>query len=244
MAYLLHMETSTMVCSAGLSNDGEMIAYREDKSASYAHSRRLSVFLGELFEDASIKPADLSAVAVSQGPGSYTGLRIGVSSAKGLCYALDIPLIAVDTMLVLSVNALKHLSGQQMLQQDQEDEHGETLLCPMIDARRMEVYYALFTPALKNVRPTQAQVVDRHTFADLLKSNRVIFFGDGAAKCRTAITGPNAVFLEDVWPTASGMVAEAERLFHLGDFVDVAYFEPFYLKDFLAGTPKVKGLYT
>ena len=241
MAYLLHIETSTMVCSAGLSNDGEMIAYREDKSASYAHSRRLSVFLGELFEEASIKPTDLSAVAVSQGPGSYTGLRIGVSSAKGLCYALDIPLIAVDTMLVLSVNALAHFSGQQILQ---KNDHGETLLCPMIDARRMEVYYALFSPALKNARPTQAQVVDQQTFADLLKSNKVIFFGDGAVKCQTAITGPNAVFLEDVWPTASGMVAEAERLFHQGEFVDVAYFEPYYLKDFLAGTPKVKGLYT
>ncbi len=217
-----------------------MLALREIVSQEYSHSSVLTVFMHEVMLAANKKPAEIDAIAVSKGPGSYTGLRIGVSAAKGLCYALDIPLIAVDTMKALSATALKKLDS---LESSIPPKAIEAVFCPMIDARRMEVYYALFRYDLLQMQLTRAEVIDENTFQKLLEDYKIFFFGDGAEKCRNVINSPNALFLDDIWPSAIGMVEEAELIFDQGAFVDLAYFEPFYLKDFVAGKPKVKGLY-
>ncbi len=241
MPVILHVETSTRVCSAGISKDGSIIAAREDNSGGHSHSTLLTCFIDEVISEAGIVAADVSAVAASSGPGSYTGLRIGVSVAKGFCYARDIPLIAADTMLALADNALIKLSEEKQFISPAAI---ETILCPMIDARRMEVYHALFRHDLTKVAGTAASVIDKDSFSDILESGKIIFFGDGADKCKNLIISNNAFFLEGVWPSVYGMVREAEMKYSKGDFVDVAYFEPFYLKDFVAGKPKVKGLYS
>ena len=249
MAVILHIETSTRVCSVGLSREGEWLAVREDRSQNYSHSALLTVFMEEVMKEAAVKADEVDAVAVSRGPGSYTGLRIGVSAAKGFCYALDIPLIAVDTLKALTVSTMAFVNSNP------DDAAGSpkaleaptgpnVLYCPMIDARRMEVYYALFTPGLKEVKPTAAEVITEQTFRELLEHHQVIFFGDGAEKCRQVIDSPNAVFIPDSLPSVRGMLSLAEDQFNRKDFVDVAYFEPYYLKDFVAGKPKVKGLYS
>ena len=193
----------------------------------------------EVLRDTGKKPVDLQAVAVSKGPGSYTGLRIGVSAAKGFCYALDIPLIAVDGLKALAVVALQHLAKQEHCMPPAAV---EARLCPMIDARRMEVYYCLLKCDLSQLQETKAEVIDENTFKKLLQEYKVVFFGDGAAKCRSVIKSCNALFLDNLWPSARGMILEAEQKYAQEDFVDTAYFEPFYLKDFVAGKPKVKGL--
>lgn len=239
MPLLLHIETSTKACSAGLSRDGQMVALRESIDKDYAHSSLLTVFIEELFATAEITPVQLDAVATSSGPGSYTGLRIGVSAAKGLCYALDIPLIAVNTMKALTVVASNQVKAcKDYLCPDSL----EVLYCPMIDARRMEVYYALFDSKHKQIKKTEAAIIDGDSFKKELVSKKIIFFGDGAEKCRTVIQSKNALFLKDIWPSATGMVPEAEKKWEQKDFVNLAYFEPFYLKDFVAGKSKVKGL--
>ena len=260
MAVILHIETSTRVCSVGLSREGEWLAVREDRSQNYSHSALLTVFMEEVMKEAAVTADGIDAVAVSRGPGSYTGLRIGVSAAKGFCYALDIPLIAVDTMKALAaVTAASLPSGPASVsgkpkvtaadipvQPDEPNTGGSSdiLYCPMIDARRMEVYYALFTPGLKEVKPTAAEVITEKTFREVLEHHQVIFCGDGAEKCRQVIDNPTAVFIPDSLPTVKGMLPLAEDQFNREDFVDVAYFEPYYLKDFVAGKPKVKGLYS
>ncbi len=241
MPTLLNIETTSLVCSVGISRNAGLIALREDHSTEYSHSSLLTVFIEDTLKEAGIKPAEISAVAVSQGPGSYTGLRIGVSAAKGFCYALNIPLLAVDTMRALTQNALRKL--YEMKDNVPPTDAG-ILFCPMIDARRMEVYYALFRDNLSTVENTRAQVVNENTFSNLLQEKKVVFFGNGAQKCREVIHSPNAFFLPDVWPSAQGMIKEAEQKFRRKEFVDLAYFEPFYLKDFVAGKPKVKGLYS
>ncbi len=212
---------------------------RESLGRQYSHSSTLTVFMEEVLREAGKRPVDLHAVAISKGPGSYTGLRIGVSAAKGFCYALDIPLIAVDGLKALTVVAIQHLAKQQ---HSINPAAVEARFCPMIDARRMEVYYSLFRHDLTVLQETKAEVIDENTFKKLLEEYKVIFFGDGAAKCRPAIKCCNALFLDDIWPSARGMIAEAEQKYARGDFADTAYFEPFYLKDFVAGKPKVKGL--
>lgn len=193
----------------------------------------------EVLLEAGKKPADLQAVAVSKGPGSYTGLRIGVSAAKGFCYALGIPLIAVDGLKALTVVALQHLAKQEYCMPPAAV---EARLCPMIDARRMEVYYCLLKCDLSQLQETKAEVIDENTFKKLLQDYKVVFFGDGAAKCQAVVKSCNALFIDDIWPSASGMINEAEQKYAHKDFVNTAYFEPFYLKDFVAGKPKVKGL--
>ncbi len=240
MTTLLNIETSSLVCSVCISRDTRVIARREDRSTEYSHSSLLMVFIEEVLKEAGLKPAEISAVAVSQGPGSYTGLRIGVSAAKGFCYALNIPLIAADTMRALAENARQQMNS---LKDRQGPAENRLLYCPMIDARRMEVYYALFCEDLSTVQNTRAQVVNENTFSELLQENKVVFFGNGAQKCKKVIHGPNAVFLPEVWPSAQGLIKEAEYKFRQGEFVNLAYYEPFYLKDFVAGKPKVKGLY-
>lgn len=240
MANVLLIETSTRVCSVGVASHGQLLSLREDFSANYSHSALLTVFIEEALKNANLTIKQLNAVAVSQGPGSYTGLRIGVSAAKGVCYALDIPLLAVDTLKAMAMQCLNiKTEALQPLGPDSLP----ILLCPMIDARRMEVYHALFDFELKSVVPTQAKIIDNNSFADLLKNHRIAFFGDGAEKCQNIIQHSNAVFFNDVFPSVKGMLTEACEKLHRSEFVDVAYFEPFYLKDFVAGAPKVKGLF-
>lgn len=239
MPLILHIETSTRACSVGLSHDGRLLALRESLDSGYSHSSTLTVFMQEVLEQTGHTPGDVSAVAISSGPGSYTGLRIGVSAAKGFCYALDIPLIPVHTMLAMTRVAHEYLSAAkpEVLSRSRN-----ILYCPMIDARRMEVYYALFREDMSLLRDTEAAIIEHASFEALLQEHDLLFFGDGAEKCKAVIRSPRAHFLPDIWPSAKGMVAEAEQKYQQGDFADLAYYEPFYLKDFVAGTPRVKGL--
>ncbi len=223
MALVLNIETATTNCSVSLSKDGETLVLKEDSSAGYSHAEMLHVFINDVFEDASIKPVEIDAVAVSKGPGSYTGLRIGVSATKGLAYALDVPLISIPT--------LTSLAAQVTPQADE-------LIVPMLDARRMEVYAAVFTADLSSLRETEAQILDETSFSEYLDKGRVHFIGSGVSKFKDICNHPNAVFIEGRLPSAKEMCVMATTKFDQGQFEDVAYFEPYYLKDFIAGKPK------
>lgn len=226
MSCILHIETSTEACSVAVSEDGMSLFVQEDL-AGPSHSVSLGVFVDEALSFADSRAMPLDAVAVSCGPGSYTGLRIGVSMAKGICYGRNLPLIALPTLQVLSVPVL--------LRDDLPD---DALLCPMIDARRMEVYAAIYDRALNELRPTAADIVDGDTYRKFLDEHPVYFFGNGADKCRTQITHPNAHFISDIRPLARWMFPLAEKAAWQKNFQDVAYFEPFYLKEFIASKPK------
>lgn len=226
MCTILSIETATPACSCALSRDGELLLSREDFRGQ-SHATLLGVFVDEIMKYVRKEGITLDAIAVSSGPGSYTGLRIGVSEAKGLSYGLDIPLIAIPTPLVMAAMVAERAG---------EDD----LLCPMIDARRMEVYATFFNRTLETIRPTAADIVDGESYLDLLSRHKVHFFGNGADKCREVITHPHAHFLEDIHPLASGMVSLAEQAFAEKRFVDTAYFEPFYLKEFVATVAKNK----
>ena len=239
MPVLLHIETTTKACSAGISRDGRMVSLRESVDKDYAHSSLLTVFIEKLLSKTGTAPSQLDAIVVSSGPGSYTGLRIGTSVAKGLCYALDISLIAVNTMRALAVVASKKVKARKDLLSPKSL---EVFYCPMIDARRMEVYCALFDSMFNQIGETKAAIIDGDSFKKELENKKIIFFGDGAEKCNSVIQSENALFLKEIWPSATGMIPEAEAKWNQKDFVDLAYFEPFYLKDFVAGKPKVKGL--
>lgn len=230
MSCILHIETSTEVCSVALSQDGINI-FAEEDSQGQQHVVKLGVFVDEALSFADSHAIPLDAVAVSCGPGSYTGLRIGVSMAKGICYGRDIPLIGLPTLEVMCVPVL--------LRYDLPD---DALLCPMIDARRMEVYAAVYDRALRPVRPTAADIVDENSYLDFLEKQPVYFFGNGAAKCREKITHPNAHFIDNIRPQAKMMFPLAEKAVALQDYKDVAYFEPFYLKEFVATKSKSKVL--
>jgi tRNA threonylcarbamoyladenosine biosynthesis protein TsaB len=232
MSIILCIETATPVCSVALTADGAVLDFKETQIKN-SHAEVVTVFIDNLLIKQDIKYTDLHAVAVSKGPGSYTGLRIGVSTAKGLCYALDIPLIAISTLHTLTAGILK----KHIIQDNQP-----VLFCPMIDARRMEVYSALFDPRLRQVRETKAEIIEKNSFHEWLEQNTVVFFGDGAAKCKEIIDHPNAVFYDQFYPSAQNMAAVAASAFQNKHFEDVAYFEPYYLKDFIPGIPKVKGL--
>ena len=223
MATILHIETSTEVCSVAVSQDGLCVFEREDRGGPN-HAVKSGVFIDEALSHIDSQLLTLDAVAVSGGPGSYTGLRIGVSTAKGVCFGRDARLISVPTLEVLCVPVLL----QEKVKED------NALLCPMLDARRMEVYAALFDRSLREVRPTQADIVDGDTYRAFLDERPVYFFGNGAAKCMEVIDHPNARFIEGVVPLARWMFPLAERRFFDQKFEDVAYFEPFYLKDFVA----------
>ena len=227
MSCILHIETSTDVCSVAVSQDGVCVFEREDHSGPN-HSVKSGVFIDEALSFIDSQLMHLDAVAVSQGPGSYTGLRIGVSTAKGICYGRDARLIAVPTLQLLCVPVLLH----EKIAED------DALLCPMIDARRMEVYAAIYDRALHEIRPVEADVVDSETYKPFLDSHPVYFFGNGAAKCIDTIHHPNARFIPDIEPLARWMFPLAERRFFDQQFEDVAYFVPFYLKDFVAKQPK------
>jgi tRNA threonylcarbamoyladenosine biosynthesis protein TsaB len=226
MSCILHIETSTEACSVAVSEDGLAVFSKEDLKGP-SHAVQLGVFVDEALSFVDSRAMPLDAVAVSCGPGSYTGLRIGVSMAKGLCYGRNLPLIGLPTLEVLCVPVLLH-----------QDLPEEALLCPMIDARRMEVYAAVYDRALNVVRPTGADVVTADTYREYLDRGPVYFFGNGADKCREVINHPNAHFLADIRPLAKWMFPLAEKAKAKGDFKDVAYFEPFYLKEFVATKSK------
>lgn len=227
MAVLLHIETSTSVCSAALSQDAVCLLQRIDFQG-FNHAKMLPTFLEEILNFAKKEGKKIDAVAVSAGPGSYTGLRIGVSSAKGLCFGLNVPLIAVDTLAVLAENFLA------------KNAVSDELLCPMIDARRMEVYSAIYLKNLTKFSEIGANIIDENSFSQILENRKICFFGNGANKCKTVIKSGNALFFDGVFPTAENMISLAEKAFFNQEFQDVAYFEPFYLKDFIATVPKEK----
>lgn len=227
MPCILNIETATNVCSVAVSVDGKIVFDKENTTGP-SHAALLGVFVAESLDVVRNNNYKLDAVAVSCGPGSYTGLRIGVSEAKGLCYGFGIPMIAIKS---LEIMAKKVLDTQQTMNEDD-------YLCPMIDARRMEVYAAVYNCKLETVRDTAADIVDTGSYKSFLDNHRVIFFGNGAEKCKGVLTHSNAVFIDGVYPSAKYMTGLSERAFHNKEFVDVAYFEPFYLKDFIATTPK------
>ena len=223
MACILHIETSTKACSVALSENGSLIFHQEDLEGPN-HAVVCGVFVDEALSFANSHAIPVDAVAVSEGPGSYTGLRIGVSLAKGVCYGRDLPLLSVPTLKLLCVPVLL---GKEELPED-------ALLVPMIDARRMEVYSAVYDRSLREVRAIGADIVTSDTYLHFLAKHPVYFFGNGAAKCQSVIQHPNAHFIEGIVPLAKWMFPLAERALHLGETRDVAYFEPFYLKDFVA----------
>jgi len=232
MPLLLSIETASDVCSVVLSNDQELIGIRESERKN-SHAEVVTVFIDELFRENNLGKSQLDAVVVSKGPGSYTGLRIGVSTAKGLCYALNIPLIAINTLESMAAEILLKTPHKNL---------DNYLFCPMLDARRMEVYSALFDPSGNQIQETLAEIIDENSYANFLENNKVIFFGNGAEKCKGVIKNINAIFIDNIRPSAEYLVRPALEKFKKGKFEDVAYFEPFYLKDFVAGIPKVKGL--
>lgn len=227
MSLILQIETATQVCSAALSKDGHTVAVKE-LQAHNIHASSLTLFIQEIMSQCNAGFKDLDAIAVSKGPGSYTGLRIGVSTAKGLCFALDKPLIAIDTLKMMAEGfVLQHpeYSG---------------LICPMIDARRMEVFTAVYNTGLDQVEEISAKIIDESSFNTYLEKSALVFIGDGAEKCRSAITHDNAVFDADNYNSAANMSILAQQSFENSAFEDLAYFEPFYLKDFVFTTPKAK----
>lgn len=227
MSCILNIDTSTNVCSVAVSQDGACIFDKEDHSGPN-HAERLGTFVDEALSFIDNHAIPLDAVTVSCGPGSYTGLRIGVSMAKGICYGRDVKLLAVPTLELLCVPVLL----REMVTDD------DALLCPMLDARRMEVYAQLFTRSLREVRPIQADVVDADTYREYLDKHPVYFFGNGAMKCKEVIDHPNAHFIEGIEALAKNMLPLAERRMAREEFEDVAYFVPFYLKDFVAKQPR------
>lgn len=235
MATILILETATEVCSAALSRDGKLLGLKEQKEG-YNHSGLLTVFAEELLKETGTLPSQLDAVCVSRGPGSYTGLRIGVSTAKGLCYALGIPLLAISTL-----DALAHYLARNP-QEFGLEITGQTVFCPMLDARRMEVYTALYDRQGIRLNEISAQIIDENSFSALLEKQPVLFFGNGAAKCQPALKSPHALFAGDIVASARFMCLLAEERYNQKAFENVAYFEPFYLKDFVATVPKNKIL--
>lgn len=226
MSLILCIETGTDVCSVALS-DGKSVSLREE--AGREHARNVGVFTSELLKEADVRPSDLDAVAVGKGPGSYTGLRIGTSFAKGLCYALGIPLIAVDSLLSMACIACEDREAGLFTAGDWKS----ALLCPMIDARRMEVYAEVFDTSLNSLRDVAAEVVEAESFGQFIKSGREFFiFGSGAGKC-AAVLPQDGVRLIEVKPSARGLCPAAHAMLERGETVNIAYFEPSYLKDFV-----------
>ncbi len=221
MAKILCIETSTKVCSAALSVDGNIVAFKEVNEENFSHAENLNVFIEGVLEKAGVSKDSLEAVAVSQGPGSYTGLRIGVSTAKGLCYGLNIPLIALSTLKCMAWGLAQQVN--------------EGVLVPMIDARRMEVFCAQYDMNLNELSPVEAKVLDENSFTEIAET--IHFFGDGSTKFETVSSSEKAQFHE-LLPSARWMGNLGDLAFQEGKFADTAYFEPFYLKDFVAGVPK------
>lgn len=229
MPCILHIDTSTDVCSAALADNG-VVMEEKVSCEGHSHASSLGLYVTDCLDCAKRNGLSLDAVAVSAGPGSYTGLRIGVSMAKGICFGLDIPLISVPTLELLASAVIRNHPRE------------DALFCAMLDARRMEVYAAIYNRDREQVREAKAEIVTAGTYASYLNDGRVCFFGNGSDKCKPVIDHPNAVFVPDVHPMAAQMVPLAEERYAKGLFEDVAYFEPFYLKEFLAVIAKNKVL--
>ncbi len=223
MVNILMIETSTKKCSVAISQNGKLLDSIEEVSDKYLHSEKLHPFIDELLKRNKISPQDLSAVAVSKGPGSYTGLRIGVSASKGLAYALDIPVITLSSLEILARGVKLHESG---------------FIIPMIDARRMEAYTAVFDKNYLIVRDIRAEILNENSFAEFLENNKVYFVGDAVAKAENVISHPQAVFTSHQFPAAADMAEPAWKKWLNNEFENTAYFEPFYLKDFIAKKKK------
>ncbi len=228
MPRILLIETSTSLCSVALSEDGRVVACRESAEPR-AHAAMTAPYVQEVLQERGLRAADLDAVCVSAGPGSYTGLRVGVSTAKGICFAAGIPLLSVGTL-----ELLVHQARAEGLLPD-----GCRYVIPMIDARRMEVYTAVFSPEGRQLSEVEPRIVDAESYRSERDAGPVLFIGDGAEKCRSALAGPGAHFVQTC-PRAGAMPVPAERMFAAGEFRDVAYFEPFYLKDFVATVSRRK----
>lgn len=223
---ILHIETATQVCSCALSCNGELVFNRESHTAQ-SHAKLLGVFVEEAIRFSRENKIKIDAISVSSGPGSYTGLRIGVSEAKGLAYGLNAKLIAIPTLDIMASTMSSKVDS-------------DALLCPMIDARRMEVYTSIYDSSLNIIEPTVAKIIDEDSFKDILSTHKVAFFGDGAFKCKEVIDNSNAIFIPDIYPLASQMIELSQVAYKEAKFENVAYFEPFYLKDFVATKPKNK----
>ncbi len=216
MARILNIETATKNCSVSISKNGKIIALKEINEGEFTHAENLHPFIADVLKMANFQIKDLDAVAVSKGPGSYTGLRIGVSAAKGICFAADKPLISIHTLMILA-SQLSIENG---------------FIIPLLDARRMEVYATVFDSKLNFIEKTTAKIINSDSFKSFLDAEKVYFLGDGTDKCQTIIQHPNAIFLFNKFPSAKEMGVLAEEKFNQKEFEDVAYFEPFYLKDF------------
>lgn len=222
MAIILNIETATTMCSVSFANNGELIACKEIDNG-YTHAENLHVFINDLLIQEKVMPSRLDAIAVGSGPGSYTGLRIGVSTAKGLAYSLQKPLIAVNTLSTMALAAKEKLNS-------------DTLLCPMLDARRMEVYCAVFDKDLNAIKETSAQIITEENLDYFALNKPMTFFGDGMPKCKSLLQNlPEASFVEEVVPSSKQLAKLSYEKFKQQQFEDVAYFEPFYLKDFMIG---------
>ncbi|MBS3775728.1 MAG: tRNA (adenosine(37)-N6)-threonylcarbamoyltransferase complex dimerization subunit type 1 TsaB [Bacteroidales bacterium] len=231
MALILHIETTTHVCSVALTRDGQLVSERENKQGR-SHASLLSYFIGKILSETRLAPGSLDAISISEGPGSYTGLRIGVSTAKGLCYGADIPLLAVNTLRSLTQGLFARLKGEGR-------QPGEnSIYVPMLEARRMEVYSAIIDSNNQFFRGVKAEVINENSFGRWLEKYIVYFFGNGSEKCREIIRHPNARFIEGVDLSAKHMASLAEEKYSNREFEDLAYFEPFYLKDFIATIPR------
>ena len=218
MPTILCIETATTNCSVAISHNGKILAVKEDYDNNYSHAEKLHLFIQGILEENNLKLSNLDAIAISKGPGSYTGLRIGVSAAKGLCFSLDLPLISVATLTALA---------------RQVEQLG--IVIPMLDARRMEVYAAVFNSENEQVLNTSAIILGPDTFQEYLEKDQVYFIGSGVEKFQKICLHPNANFIENKLPSAREMVEIATNKYKISDFEDVAYFEPYYLKDFIAG---------
>ena len=225
MNYILHIDTTTKKCSVALAQDGELMIQKELLSEEFSHSEQLHPFIEEVLKESGLKSSSLSAIAISKGPGSYTGLRIGVAAAKGLCFALDLPLIALNTLEI-------------MVQPYEVSPY--SFIIPMLDARRMEVYTAIFDETKKWIQETMAEVLTENTFTSIVNEQSCLIIGDGAIKFKTLHPKINASYTNEIhYPVAKDMITLAWKKFNAKEFEDLAYFEPFYLKDFYT-TPKKK----
>ncbi len=224
MAIILNIETATKNCSVSLAKDGEVLIIKELNNGNYSHAEVLHPFIVEILKEVNLTTDKIDAVAVSKGPGSYTGLRIGVSAAKGLCFAFDKPLISVNTLTSLA-HAIVIDTG---------------FIVPMLDARRMEVYSSILNADYTSIREIKAEIIDGNSFSEFLEKDKVYFLGDGAAKCKEVITHANAIFVDDKFPSAKEMAELSYNKYKKNDIEDVAYFEPFYLKDFVVIPEKKK----
>jgi len=225
MAYILNLETATTNCSVSIAKEGELMVLKEHNSANFSHAEQLHVFIQEALEEAALQITQLNAIAVSKGPGSYTGLRIGVSAAKGLCFALNIPLISIPTLTSMAI---------------QRKDTDASFVIPVLDARRMEVYSTVFNQKNEEVRGTEAEVINEDSFEEYEKQGKVLILGSGAEKCLEPLRSKNIEFDTAIIPSAKEMCSLSYEKYASNNFEDVAYFEPFYLKDFVLLTKKKK----